>query len=262
MKLQHLVISLICIASSAFGAGSSVVTTTSPWEYSASTLVMSKYYGTIVGGIFYDGPMSFTDLVATRKDASGSTRFDLSIGQKLDRLSSYNKDGGNEYDVILGRTQKFGSSETPIFVVDASVTYLALTDMKAAKDDVFSSAIRIDAPQVEMVQPYVVVTRFDFVGDVGDPGTFVYAGLMRNQPVGASTLTIDYRIGYSLNGLFGADRGLAYHRLSLSLPIDLGDGWTVIPSVIGQIKGNGQRPGHAFVDRARLFATLAIAKSF
>jgi hypothetical protein len=60
--------------------GAPVIQAPNQWSYALSELLMSKYYGCIFGGTFYPGPMSFTDIMASRRDAFGSLTFDLSLG--------------------------------------------------------------------------------------------------------------------------------------------------------------------------------------
>lgn len=95
---------------------------------------MSKYYGTIFGGTFYNGPMSFSDVTAVRNNRFGQFLFNVAIGQKLDRLDTYNEDGGNEYDIGLNQTFKFGNKKFPV-LADFGVTYLAVYDLRELKDD-------------------------------------------------------------------------------------------------------------------------------
>lgn len=230
------------------------------WKYSASTLLMSQYYGTMVGGIFYPGAMSFTDVVASRGNSIGTVRFDLSVGQKLDKFE-WDKDGGSEIDFTVGQATRFGPVN-----VDASFCYLALYDLNKIKGDCVSSTVRFDVPTVKPIQPYLIVTRFDLVGSVPGSGTLIYGGFIRNQPIGVTmhgselSVSIEYRTAWSMDKLFGTKEGVDYHRLSVSLPMTV-YGWTVTPTVVGQVKGS-QPKGYAFVDKARVFATLAIAKGF
>jgi hypothetical protein len=234
----------------------------SSWSYAFNHVSMSKYYGSIVGGIFYDGPMSFTDIIATRKDASGSTYIDLSLGQKLDSLS-FDKDGGNEYDLSVGRTFTLGSADFPV-AIDYRLTYLAVHHLRAMKDDVVSNALRVDLPKVRFAQPYLVIYRFDKVGPTSGSGWFAYGGFQRSDQIGAFAgkpliLGLEYRLGYS-GTVFGTKPGLAYHRLSVSLTAELAGGWKVTPSLVGQTSGNGQPRGYAFEESARLFATVNVWK--
>jgi len=258
--LLLITIAMTAIAASASDKVSSVDRT---WNYSFNHISMSQYYGSIVGGIFYDGPMSFTDIIAKREDLFGTTYVDVSIGQKLDHVRSFNKDGGNEYNLMLGRTLALDSGDIKLNF-DYCLTYLAVHNLGHLKDDVVSNNIRIDVTNTLFVQPYLVIYRFDTVGKTPGSGWFVYGGVQRkfeianvnDKPI---TLGLEYRAGYS-GTLFGTERGLAYHRLSVSLTAEVGE-WTITPTVIGQTRGNGQRPGHAFVNRARMFAQINMSRA-
>ena len=257
MKLHTLLIAA-ALLSGACAFGNESETT---WNYSTSTIVMSRYYGSIVGGIFYPGTMSFTDFAARKNDADGSTGFDLSLGQKLDR-SSYNRDSGNEYDFTVDRMETFGSADFPV-KIDLGVCYLAVHDLRQIKDDFLSPYVRLDLPKVRFIQPYVTVYRFDRVGNSPeDSGWFFYGGFIRSQPLGISlhgvplSLTLDYRLGYS-EKLFGTEPGLSYERVGISLPLAVARSWTITPTVIEQFKGD-QPSGRAFAPHSQMLWTLLV----
>jgi hypothetical protein len=240
---------------------------TNNWSFSMSTILMSKYYGTIFGGTFYDGPMSFTDLVASRKNAFGNLTVDLSIGQKLDRLNTYNRDGGNEYDLTIDQTFKFGSKRYPV-LIDVGVVYLALYDLKDWGDDAFSEYLRMDFPicadrELPLFQPYAQVYHYHVVDGFRDKGWIGYAGIIRSQDLRLKlfenklALDIDYRLGVS-GGTYDSHKGIEYHRFTFSLPVKNGS-WTFVPSVIAQFQGG---PDQTFVKRNEVFGSLFIRKQF
>ncbi len=247
-------------AASSFEACAFAEQTPTPWSFYTSTFVMKDYYGAIVGGTFYPGTMSFTDFGARRTDAKGSTGFDLSLGQKLDNFS-YNKDGGNEYDFTVDRSTTFTVAGFPV-KADFSVCYLAVHDLRQIKDDVLSPDVRLDFPKVPFLQPYIVVYRFDRVGNSPeDSGWFFYGGFIHEETLRLRVngrpivLTVDNRIGYS-EKLFGTEPGLSYDRLSVSLRIEVAPRWTITPILIEQFKGD-QPKGYAFADRNQtLWAVL------
>jgi hypothetical protein len=234
------------------------------WNYSTNIFVSKDYFGTIIGSTIYPGRMSFTDFVARRVDAKGSTGFDLSIGQKLDSFS-YNKDGGNEYDFTVDRSMTFNSKSFPVRV-DAAVCYLAVYDLRQMRDDSISADVRFDLPKTPFIQPYVVIYRFDHVGNVAGSGWFFYGGFVRKEPLGWQMnnepleWNFEYRLGYS-EKLYGTKPGLAYHRFSLSLPIEIFPRWTFTPGVVEQLKGN-QPKGYAFASSNQKFWTVSLGHRF
>jgi hypothetical protein len=242
----------------------------SPWGFSVSELLMSKYYGTIFGGTFYPGPMSFTDFIASRKNAAGVMTFDLSIGQKLDRLDTYNHDGGNEYDFTVDQTFRFGSKRYPV-LVDAGVCYLILFDLKKIGDDALEEFVRIDLPiradlpDGPLLQPYAEAFHYHMVGDgLRNEGWWTYGGVFRNQKLGCTAfgkelvLNADFRVGASA-GAYGSRAGIEYYRLALTLPFHLNEHWTVTPSVTGQLRASAQQ---TYVKKNEVFGTLQIVRSF
>jgi len=249
----------------------------SQWGYSASLLLMSQYYGTIFGGIFYNGPMSFTDVVASRQNKHNSLMsdsltlssmtFDLSIGQKLDRLNKYNADGGNEYDFTIDQSFKFGPKSYEI-LGDAGVCYLALHDLRNVNDDAFEEFVRLDFPIVigtnsPVAQPYVEAFHYHDSGTFHNEGWWTYGGVFRDQPLGCSLfgnelkLNIDFRTGASA-GAYGNKTGVEYFRLAFALPVTKGK-WTVSPSLILQTP-NG--PDRSVVHKDGVYGTLLIKRSF
>lgn len=224
----------------------------SPWGYSASVLLTSEYYGSIFGGIFYPGPMSWTDLVASRKDKVGALTFDLSIGQKLDRINQFNRDGGNEYDFTVDHSFSLGSKPWQV-LGDAGVCYLALHDLGRIKDDCLEEFVRLDFPVGNdktgspIIQPYMEAFHFHDVGDgLHNEGWWTYGGAFRNQPLGCKVfdnelkLNIDFRVGASA-GAYGSKTGIEYYRIAFTLPFAKGK-WTVAPSLIFQTPGSSGRP--------------------
>lgn len=243
----------------------------SPWSGSASVIIMSKYYGTIFGGTFYEGPMTFSDLVISHKDKAGVLTFDLSIGQKLDRLNQYNRDGGNEYDLTVDHTLTLGSGCHQL-ILDGGVCFLALHDLKKLHDDAFEEFLRVDVPiridpksERPLIQAYVEPFHYHRMGDgMHNEGWWLYWGAFRDQSLGCKlfgkplVLNVDYRMGVSA-GAYNSRSGIEYHRLALSLPVSLGNHWTITPSLIGQLQGG---PHQTFVHNDEPFGTLFIKYAF
>lgn len=233
----------------------------SSWKFGVSLWLASDYYGTIFGGIFYNGPMSFWDVFGSCSNALGTATIDLSLGQKLDHLDTYNVDGGNEYDLTIDQTFKIGP-----FLGDAGICYLALFDLRNMKDDVFEEFVQIDLPIKSksgkvIVQPYYKIFHYHVMGNgMEDKGWFMYMGVVRNQKLGfdilskPAVLNIDYRCGASA-GAFDSSPGIEYHRLALTLPIQLSKHLVVSPSVIGQTTGDG---GQTYVRHCDAFYSLTL----
>lgn len=261
MKIKLL--AMLVILPIASRAGNIVANFDGTWDKTVSTQIMSKYYGDIFADIFYNGPMSFTKISGQRTDPLGATYVDLNVGQKLDRLSSYNKDGGNEYDFDVGRKVVFDTG-LPV-TADMKVTYLATHNLRRSGDDFISQSLQLSVADTPFVQPYISFFRFDTLGKTSGSGWFVYGGFTREQKTGIRfrdkpvTATLDYRLGYS-GGVLMRSSGLAYHRLSISLPFEFDNEWTVTPVILGQSSGHGQQTGRAFIDQSRFFATITIAK--
>ncbi len=270
MKKMIAVLALVLAVFGSISAHADLTNTNAPnWSYNAGTILMSKYYGTIFGGTFYDGPMSFTDVNAVRQNRFGNLTFSLMLGQKLDRLRNYNKDGGNEYDAGFDQSFTLGTKAYPI-LVDVGVLYLAVYDLNKSHDDAFDETIRLDfpiradLPGGPLFQPYVQAYHFHMVGDgLQEVGWIGFAGLIRNQSLGCSLfgnelkLNIDYRMGVN-GGVYESRSGIEYHRLSIGLPIQYGK-WSFTPSVIGQLKGGSDQ---TYVHENELFYTLSVRYSF
>ncbi len=234
--------------------------------FDVGTILMSKYYGTIFGGTFYDGPMSFTDIAMRWNNGllKGGMIIDVSIGQKLDRLNKFNQDGGNEYDVSIDQTFKLGGPKYPV-LVDIGVTYLALYDLTKLANDAISQTIRLDFPlradraSGPILQPYIQAYHYNDVGGLKDQGWIGYVGIIRDQPLGfkifgnEAKLNIDYRMGVN-GGVYGSERGVEYHRIALSLPVTWKK-WTLVGSIIGQTPG---APGRTYVHKDEIFGTLSV----
>jgi hypothetical protein len=245
------------------------VRTPSLWSYSGGTILMSKYYGTIFGGTFYPGPMSFTDFNAVRKNRFGNFTLTGMVGQKLDHLDTYNVDGGNEYDIGFSQTFTFGSARYPV-LVDAGALYLFLYDLEQTKGDAFDEAVRFDFPiradrkSGPLFQPYYQLFHYHTVGSqMKSEGLISYAGVIRDQSIGIKLfgnelkLNFDYRMGINM-GVYDSEPGIEYHRLSVSLPVVINK-WCICPSLIGQLQGG---PHQTYVHKNEIFYTLSVRRSF
>jgi hypothetical protein len=236
-----------------------------PWETTLSTTLMTRYYGTIVGGIFYSGPMSFTTLGTAREDLLGSTRFAFTVGRKLDSFRHDSRDGGHENGISFNR--RLSKSSFPVNV-DIGFVYQMLGRLNRSADDVLQSYAKVAFTRVPGIEPYVQFCQFNRVGQSSiDPGWFLYGGFIRSQDTGIKLgekkkliAMFDFRTGYSDN-VFGAERGWAYHRLSVSLPFQF-DKWDIIPCVVGQIPAGGQSHDRAFARENRAFGELTVARRF
>lgn len=236
----------------------------SDWSYSAGTIIMSRYYGTIFGGVFYDGPMSFTDVGISYKNSLGRLTYVAMAGQKLDRLGTYNHDGGNEYDTGLDQSFRLGSKAYPV-LVDVGMMYLFTHDLSTTKGDAFDETIRVDFPiradlaSGPIIQPYFQEYHYHVVGnEMKDAGWIGYAGLIRDQSISPTLkLNFDYRMGIN-SGVYESHSGIEFHRLAVSLPIPVGR-WTLTPSLIGQLHGGDHQ---TYVTNDSLFYTLSLRRSF
>jgi hypothetical protein len=268
-KLALLILSLVGSVTVSAETGDPPKEYVPMYSFNAGTILMSKYYGTIFGGTFYDGPMSFTDVNAVFKNRYGSMTATVMAGQKLDRLDTYNRDGGNEYDAGVSQSFRMGSSRFPI-LLDAGVLYLALYELERTHDDAFDETIRLDFPLFAdrtggaIAQPYIQAFHYHMVGNgMEDKGFIGYAGLIRNQPLGFKlfkkdlSLTLDYRMGLNA-GVYDSRAGIEYFRLEVSLPFAWKK-WTVTPAVIGQLQGG---PHQTYVSKNEMFTTLSIRRSF
>lgn len=260
----------IAVLTAVQGQTQSITTNTpSNWSFSAGTLLMTTYYGTIFGGNFYDGPLVFADITANWKNRFGVLVPTIMAGQKLDRLNTYNADGGNEYDIGVDQIFTFGTKAYPI-IVDVGIMYLAVTDLTQLRDDFFDETIRVDLPiradrpDGPIITPYAQIYHYHTMGnDMQDQGWIGYFGLIRDQKLGIELfgeelkLNIDYRCGVNF-GVLNSDVGIEYNRLALSLPIKYGK-WTFTPSVIGQLQGDSDQ---TWVKKNEVFGTLSIRYSF
>lgn len=240
------------------------------WQFSVGTVLMSTYYGTIFGGNFYDGPMSFTDFNAAKPNGLGVFNVNVAIGQKLNRITEFNMDGGNEYDLAVSQIFTFGPKAFPM-KLEVGLSYLAIYDLNLLKNDAFSETVRFDLPILAdranspIVQPYAQVYHYHDVGGMRNQGWIGYVGLIRDQPLGFKlfeaeknlVLNWDYRLGLN-GGVYGSRAGVEYHRISVSLPVSYGK-WTFTPSIIGQFPGGADQ---RYVKEKEVFGTLSVRRGF
>lgn len=225
------------------------VTENNKWSATWSTVVLSKYYGTIVGGIFYKSPIVFSDLNVSRKDRAGSTYIDFWGARPITRRG-WNRDGGDEYDFTVGR-----SLITKNLLFDASGTYLAVHPLTTRNGHVWTATVRADYTKCRWATPYGQIYYFGKAGEKSPPaGWFFYGGAIKTLPARKSGLQADYRFGYS-GGALGADWGPAYHRLTLSRAFTRGR-VTLIPAIVGQVPMKRNDPLQVLGDRPRIFLTV------
>ncbi len=232
--------------------------------------VASRYWGSIVGGIFYQGgPVCFSNFTLTQTDALGSTYLLAGMITPLDTLKWDNQEqsGGNEYYIGIGRTFDFGKekpSDLALVRLNIFVMYDAISPIKELGNDLFQEFIRLDFPRVPFFQPYVEGYHWDKVGHQSPQiGTFGRAGIHRQQPLGFSLfdfpmeLGIDLSVGYAITDIFGTSEGLAYYRAVLSTEIKVSEHLSIIPAVIGQWPGS-QADGEAFVNHREIFFNITL----
>ena len=245
---------------------------TNPYEFSMSVLFANQYYGSDIGGIFYDGPISFTDFVVSRKDngpsvfgRDGVNRIDLTLIQKLDD-TEFDVDYGNEYDLAIGRSANIGPEEFPVHY-DVSVIYQALHQLDLIEDDIVQNVLTLDLPKVPIVQPYVTLYRFNVMNGEGS-GWFLAPGIVRNQDVpwikindNPLALSASYRFGYAMSSLLGADSGAVYHRFALSATAKVSEDLSVMLRWTPQFSANGQGE-NAFVEGTHYFIEGVLTYKF
>lgn len=226
-------------------------------QFAWENTVSSKYWGSIVGGVFYDGPVLWSDLSISLPDKAGVTSVGLWVCRPLDSLR-YNKNFGDEYDAYVSQSYKVGKD----LVLSGTVSYQAIYDLANFADDLVLLAVRVDAPSVPFAQPYICFNEFVGWSDSASlSGWFIYGGLQREQKLWgwkSASLHLDYRIGYS-GGALGSNLGFEYQRLQASVPIKLGRNLVVSPSVIGQAPLESNR---TFALKAQLFFMLSAKWSF
>jgi hypothetical protein len=245
------------------GSAAPASSSTNPYEFSMSVLIANQYYGSDIGGIFYDGPVSFTDFVVSQKDngpsvfgRDGVNRIGLTLIQKLDDLD-FDEDYGNEYDLAIGRSAYIGPEEFPIHY-DVSVIYQVLHQLDRIEDDIVQNVLTLDLPKVPIAQPYVTLYRFNVMNGEGS-GWFLAPGIVRNQDVpwimtndNPLVLSASYRFGYAMSSLLGADAGAVYHRFALSATAKVSEDLSVMLRWTPQISANGQGK-NAFIEGTHHF---------
>lgn len=234
----------------------------SPWSYSLTELVMSRYYGTWVGGVFRHNAFSFTTITARKQTGGGTLYIDGSVGRAIDS-KEWNKASSDELDAEIGysfRTKAHGWRQMD---VDFHVGYIGATPLELLRDDIVSGVLTVSASSVPYLQPYVTLIRSETVGKASGSGWFAYGGFVTGVNISDGLgIRLDYRTGVALHkGIYGAGPGWVYHRLEAAVPFKAGS-WTITPAVIGQIPANGQPAGRAFVDDSRLFATCSFSRPF
>ncbi len=240
-------------------------------HFTLANTMASRYWGSIVGGIFYSGGgVNFTDFTSTLDDKFGSTYVLLGMINPLDTLK-YDHNGGTEYYGGIGRTLnlwKGGPRDIPLVKMNALIMYDAISEIERWNDDVIQEYLRLDFPRIPFAQPYVEGYHWEKSGSKSPPvGFFWRTGVHRDQPLGFSFLNspmelgIDLSAGYS-GGVFGTSSGLAYWRAILSTKIRLSKKLDLIPSVVGQLPGRGQESDRSFVDHSRVFYNLSLRWKF
>lgn len=217
----------------------------------------SYYWGSIVGGIFYDGPVNFTDVTLLRENADGSSYYAFAGMINAMDTVRYDYEGSNEYYLGLGHisSRKTDSGYTWL-TLNRMVMYDSISQIEKLDDDLIMFKIRGDFFPEWYISPYIEYYHWIKTGSDAPPvGWFGRAGITRNQPLGISIkgeplkLGLDLSFGYAGNdGLFGSkDPGVAYYRGVVGLPIPLTKRWTLTPFLVAQLPGD-QRKGSAFVD--------------
>ncbi len=233
--------------------------------------IASRYWGSIVGGIFYSGgPVNFTDFKLTLDDPVGTTYAFVGMINPLDTVK-YDYQGGTEYYAAIGKTidlWRGGSHNLPLASVNLMVLYDAISKINRGDDDVVQQYARIELPRVPFILPYAEGYHWFKTGTKAPPvGYFVRTGVHRQQPLGLTfqksemELGIDLSAGWSSEELFGTSEGLAYHRAVISTVFKFNDHFKIIPSIVGQLPGQ-QDKNRAFVDRPRLFYNLTLQYDF
>lgn len=234
------------------------------YDYTLTTTVLSQYYGSIIGGIFYDRPLVFSDLNVARNDQKGSSYVNFWFARPITH-KQYNVDGGDEYDLTVGRILLLGKTgSVPKAILNLSGTYLAIHPLGHFNGHVWTAQGRVDFPSVPVVQPYVQYYHFGTTGVTSPPaGEFVYAGVTRNQKTRFAigdrkiSVAIDYRFGFS-GGALGTDIGPSYNRMSVGLVLPITEKISIIPTAIGQVPFKRHDPLKVLGDHSRGFYTLSV----
>lgn len=218
------------------------------------------YTGDIVGGIFYPDPNMVIMGTISRNDAHGSSYGGFWLCRGVTNLR-YNSDGGDEYDVFIGRVIPLAKKS---IIIDAGMTYLAVYPLGHFNGHVWTGQVRVDLPKAKYIQPYFKYYHFGQVGSTSPiAGEFFFAGATRNQhtplriydrPI---VMGFDYRFGYS-GGALGADCGPAYNRLTVNLQLSVSKKISIIPEVSGQIPFKRVDPFRALGDRPRTTGSITV----
>jgi len=274
MKLIALLAALLVQPLAAYSS-EDVPTTKSPsfledLDFRIDDTIASRYWGSIVGGIFYTGgAVNFTDFTITKHSEFGTSSMLIGMINPLDTLE-YDDEGGTEYYFGIGHSFDLweGSNGDPLVNVDLFAMYDALSDIGQFDDDVIQGRLRLTLLQFPIITPYVEFYNWEKSGsDSPAVGWFARAGARKQFPLGFQfngeevKLNTDVSIGYSDAGLFGTSSGLAYYRGVIGTQLKLNDSLTLSPSIIGQLPGN-QDDGKAFVDKPRVFCNLQITLKF
>jgi hypothetical protein len=165
---------------------------------------------------------------------------------------------------------KFGlwedEDEVPLVDVNLMALYDAVSQIEVWNDDVFQQYLSLSFPQTPVATPYLEFYNWENTGSKSPPiGWFFRTGFRHSMPTGLELrgeeikVSTDLSIGYSGPDLFGTSEGLAYYRAIIGTTIPLSNGWTMSPSVIGQLPGNQKVP---FVEEQRLFFNLNFSKAW
>ncbi len=241
-------------------------------RFSIINTVASRYWGSIVGGIFYSGgPVNFTDFKLTLDDRIGTTYAFVGMINPLDTFK-YDYNGGTEYYAAIGKTidlWRGGAKGLPLVRLDAMVLYDSISKISRLDDDVFQQYLKLELPSIPFTQPYIQGYNWFKTGDrAPGVGYFIRAGTHRQQPLGFSfrgtpvELGMNVSAGWSSEGLFGTSSGLAYYRGVLSTVFVWNKHLKFIPAIIGQLPGGGQEDNRKFVDHSRVFYNLTLQYDF
>ncbi len=247
--------------------------TKSPFHITLDNTFASRYWGSIVGGIFYGGRfVCFTNLTLSLDDSYGSTYVLAGMINPLDtwQWDNRRKPGGTEYYFGIGRTFDLwkGLDGMPLVKINSLIMLDSISPITELRNDLVEEYFRASFPRVPLVEPYVEVYHWDPVGTKSpQTGFFLRAGIHRQQPLGFKLfgtpmeLGMDLSIGDAATSIFGTSSGIAYYRGILSTEVRLNEHISIIPAVIGQIPGN-QDIGHAFVKNPEAFFNLTVSYKF
>jgi len=227
-------------------------------SYTLKTGVASKYLGQI-GAVFYDDPVSVTDVSVGYIDWYAGIWTSTGLGG-----TKYGETFGDEIDFYAGWAHNFGQVR-----IDIMSSYYTIANLDRIADDLFALEAEMSLPRFPLLEPYV---RVRYLGEVGalspKSGFFLFGGVRKYLTFGTGASDRAYGLLLQLSTAYAAgalrdSKGFVYGRFTSALDLPLSKHLTLTPSVIFQVETPGQRNDpNAFTRRTETVFRIDLRYNF